>query len=213
VRTEVLPDPRNVKNRPPHWSIHFKREALKWSRTLHIYLSLSAFAMLLFFAATGVMLTHDSFGLDQVQATSQQGKLNPDIAKAGQEAAVVAAARTAFGISIPLTNFNPSDDEIEIAFAGPSKRAQVFVQRATGEAEATFESRGFVGLMADLHKGAETGWVWRGVLDVVSVWIALSSITGFIMLLALPKRRALGLVITVVGTLLTLAAYAVYVPR
>lgn len=190
-----------------------KRETLKWSRTIHIYLSLSAFLMLLFFAVTGVMLTHDSFGMDVVQATTKQGKIPPEVAKTGAENALVAATRTAFGITVPLTNFNPSDDEIELAFAGPSKRAQVFIQRATGEAEATFEARGFVGLMADLHKGAETGWVWRGLLDVVSVWIALSSITGFIMLLQLPKRRALGLIVTVVGTVITLAAWAIYVPR
>ncbi|MEO5924244.1 MAG: PepSY-associated TM helix domain-containing protein [Bryobacteraceae bacterium] len=190
-----------------------KRETLKWARTIHIYLSLSAFAMLLFFAITGVMLTHDSFGLDQVQATSQTGKIDAPVAKGGEQDAVIAATRKAFAITIPLTNFNPSEDEIELAFAGPSKRAQVFVKRATGEAEATFEARGFVGLMADLHKGAETGWAWRGLLDVVSVWIALSSITGFIMLLALPKRQALGLVFTVVGTILTLAVYAIWVPR
>jgi hypothetical protein len=148
-----------------------------------------------------------------VQATSQKGKLAADVAKAGEQDAVTAAVRSAFGISVPLTNFNPSDDEIEIAFAGPSKRAQVFVQRATGESEATFESRGFVGLMADLHKGAETGWVWRGLLDVVSVWIALSSITGLIMLLGLPKRQAMGLLVTAIGTIVTLAAYVIYVPR
>ncbi len=190
-----------------------KRETLKWARTIHIYLSLSAFLMLLFFAVTGVMLTHDSFGMDVVEATTKQAKIPLEVAKLGSQDALISAARAAFGITIPLTNFNPSDEEIELAFAGPSKRAQVFIQRASGDAEATFEARGFVGLMADLHKGAETGWVWRGLLDVVSVWIALSSITGFIMLLALPKRRALGLLITVLGTVVTLAAWAVYVPR
>lgn len=169
--------------------------------------------MLLFFAVTGVMLTHDSFGMDVVQARSGSATIDAAVARAGEQEAVVAAVRKAFGISIPLTNYNPSDEEIELAFAGPSKRAQVFVKCASGEAEATFEARGFVGLMADLHKGAETGWAWRGLLDVVSVWIALSSITGFIMLLALPKRQALGLVFTVVGTIITLAVYAIWVPR
>jgi len=169
--------------------------------------------MLLFFAVTGVMLTHDSFGLDQVETTSAQSKLAAEVARAGEQDAVVAAARAAFDIRLPLTNFNPGDQEIELAFAGPSRRAQIFVRRETGEAEASFESRGFVGLMADLHKGAETGWAWRGLLDVVSVWIALSSITGLIMLLQLPKRKALGLLITVLGTVLTLAIYVIYVPR
>lgn len=193
--------------------LDLKREILKWSRTIHIYLSLSAFFMFLFFAVTGVMLTHDSFGMDQMVATNGTGKIPADVAMKGEQAAVEAAVRSAFHVSIPLVNFNPSEDEIEITFAGPARRAQVFIHRDSGEAEATFEDRGFVGLMADLHKGAETGWAWRYLLDVVSVWIALSSITGVIMLLAMPKRRALGLIFGVLGGLITIAAYAVYVPR
>jgi len=195
------------------WAVHFRREAIKWSRTLHIYLSLSAFSMFLFFAVTGVMLTHDSFGLDQVQTTMATHTLPVAIAKSGDRSAIVDAVRRAFGIRLPLTQFTVSDDEIEVTFAGPARRAEVVIQRGDGIAEASFDSRGFVGLMADLHKGAETGWVWRGVLDVVSVWIGLSSISGMIMLLALPKRRRLGLIIAVVGALFALTAYTVYVPH
>ena len=127
----------------------------------------------------------------------------------GRESAV----RAAFHISLPLINFSESDDELELTFAGPARRAQVFIDRDSGECQVTLEDRGMVGLLADLHKGAETGWAWRYLLDVVSVWIVLSSITGIIMLLAMPKRRALGLVFGVLGGLITIAAYAVYVPR
>ncbi len=211
--TEVSPSTRAAAPREARWSVIVKREALKWSRTLHIYLSLSAFAMFLFFAVTGVMLTHDSFGLDVVKTTEAMGSISVSIAKSTDENAIIAAVRSALKITMPVTQFNPSDDEIEVDFAGPSRRAQIFIQRDSGEARATFENRGVVGLMADLHKGAETGWAWRYVLDITSVWIALSSITGMIMLLALPKRRRLGLIITVLGALITLVAYAAYVPR
>ncbi len=193
--------------------LDWKREILKWSRTIHIYLSLSAFFMFLFFAITGVMLTHDSFGMDQMVATNGTGKIAADVAMKGDPVAVEAAVRAAFHITVPLANFNPADDEIEITFAGPARRAQVFIDRDSGESQTTFEDRGFVGLMADLHKGAETGWAWRALLDVVSVWIALSSITGVIMLLAMPKRRALGLIFGVLGGIITIALYAIYVPR
>jgi hypothetical protein len=213
VPTEVSPSTRPAAAREAHWSVNFKREALKWSRTLHIYLSLSAFVMFLFFAITGVMLTHDSFGLDVVKTTEAKATIPVSIAKGTDENTIIAAVRSALKITIPVTQFNPSDDQIEIDFAGPARRAQIFIQRDSGEALATFENRGFVGLMADLHKGAETGWAWRYVLDITSVWIGLSSLTGMIMLLALPKRRRLGLVITVAGALITLVAYAAWVPR
>ncbi|MEP7352079.1 MAG: PepSY-associated TM helix domain-containing protein [Acidobacteriota bacterium] len=192
---------------------NFKRGALKWSRTLHIYLSLSAFAMLLFFAVTGVMLTHDNFGMGLPITTTAEHKLAASITRSHDQKAVVEAVRSAFGITLPMTQFTDDADQMEVSFAGPSKHTQVVIHRDTGVAEGSFENRGLVGILADLHKGAETGWAWRAVLDIVSVWIALSSITGFIMLLALPKRRQLGLIITVIGTLITLAAYVVYVPR
>ncbi|MFM2125398.1 MAG: hypothetical protein RL328_1849 [Acidobacteriota bacterium] len=169
--------------------------------------------MFLFFGVTGVMLTHDSFGMDQMVATNITGKIAADVASKGDQAAVEAAVRAAFQIRVPVVNFNPADDEIEITFAGPARRAQVFIDRDSGECQVTLEDRGVVGLLADLHKGAETGWAWRYLLDVVSVWIVLSSITGIIMLLAMPKRRALGLIFGVLGGLITIAAYAVYVPR
>ena len=76
-----------------------------------------------------------------------------------------------------------------------------------------FESRGFVGIIADLHKGAETGWVWRAVMDVVSVWLVLSTITGFLMLLSLPKRRRLGLIFASLATVAVAMTYVFYVPR
>lgn len=185
-----------------------QREALKWARTIHIYLSLSAFVMFLFFAVTGVLLTHDSFGLDQMAATSAAATL-----PAGGSADLEAAVRREFHITLPVVQVHDDGEEVELTFAGPARRAQVLIRRSTGEAEAEFEDRGWVGLLADLHKGAETGWVWRGLLDVISVWIAVSSITGILMLLALPKRRALGLLITVLGGLITVAAFAAYVPR
>ena len=193
MATEVSPSPRPAVTPlgAAHWSVRLKREALKWARTLHIYLSLSAFAMFLFFAVTGVMLTHDSFGLDVVQTTEAKATIPGPIAKGDDENAITTAARSALNITIPVTQFTPGDDQFEIDFAGPSRRAQVFIQRNSGDAQATFENRGFVGLMADLHKGAETGWAWRYLLDITSVWIALSSITGMIMLLALPKRLSL----------------------
>jgi hypothetical protein len=203
---------RVLSNGAP-WAVHFKREALKWARTLHIYLSLSAFAMFLFFAVTGVMLVHDSFGLDQVKTSTAEHTFSRAIASSRDQQALVDAIRSAFAIHLPITQFTDGDDQIEVSFAGPARRAQVIIRRDDGSAEATFDTRGLVGVIADLHKGAETGWVWRGLLDIVSVWIGLSSLTGLIMLLALPKRRRLGVIVAVFGAIFALAAYAVYVPR
>jgi hypothetical protein len=191
----------------------FTRETVKWARTLHVYFSLLGLLMFLFFAATGIFLTHDSFGLDQVQSTMSQITLPSGVANKGDQAAVVAQLRSAAGISLPVTNYSPDTDQIEITFAGPGKRTQARINRTDGSTELVFESRGWVGIIDDLHKGAETGWIWRGVMDVVSVWLVLSTITGFLMLLSLPRRRRLGLIFASLATVAVAVAYIFYVPR
>lgn len=191
----------------------FTREALKWARTLHIYFSLMGLLMFLFFALTGIMLTHDSFGLDQSQSSVTQTTLPPAITATGDQAAVVSQLRASAGINLPVANFTADPDQIEATFAGPGKRVQARINREDGSTELVFESRGFVGIIADLHKGAETGWVWRGVMDVVSVWLVLSTITGFVMLLSLPKRRRLGLIFASLATAAVAMTYVFYVPR
>jgi hypothetical protein len=191
----------------------FTREAMKWARTLHIYFSLLGLSMFVFFALTGNMLTHDSFGLDQVQSHMTETMLPPGITQSGDQAAVVRQLRSSVGINLPVTNYTTDTDQIEATFAGPGKRVQARISRQDGSTELVFESRGFVGIIADLHKGAETGWVWRGVMDVVSVWLVLSTITGFLMLLSLPKRRRLGLIFASLATVAAAMTYVFYVPR
>ena len=168
---------------------HLTREALKWARTLHIYFSLLGLLMFVFFALTGIMLTHDSFGLDQVRSSMIQTTLPPAITTTGDQAAVVRHLRSSSGINLPVTAYTADPDQIEATFAGPGKRVQAHINREDGSTELVFESRGIIGIIADLHKGAETGWIWRVIMDVVSVWLVLSTISGFFMLLLLPKRR------------------------
>lgn len=192
---------------------HLKREAIRWSRTLHIYFSLLGMLMFLFFALTGIMLTHDSWGLDQVQSRMTEAKFPRDIAAKGQQEAVVRQLRSMAAISLPLSNYAADPDQIEVTFTGPGKRTQARINREDGNAEFVFESRGVIGIIADLHKGAETGWPWRIIMDIASVWLVLSAISGFLMLLAMPKRRRLGLIAASLATIAVAATYMFYVPR
>jgi uncharacterized protein len=190
-----------------------KREALKWSRTLHIYFSLLGMLMFLFFALTGIMLTHDSWGLDQVESRMTEAQFPRDIAGKGQQDAVVRQLRSMAGISLPVANYAVDPDQLEVTFSGPGKRTQARINREDGHTEFVFESRGVVGIIADLHKGAETGWPWRIMMDLASVWLILSAISGFLMLLALPKRRRMGLILAALATIAVAATYMFYVPR
>ncbi len=90
---------------------------------------------------------------------------------------------------------------------------QAVIHAADGTADVTYESRGVAGLLADLHKGAESGPMWRATLDTISVMLGFSSLTGIIMLLALPKRQRLGLLAATAGTVIIVLIYVVWVPR
>jgi len=189
------------------------RGVFKWARTLHIYVSLLGFLMFLFFAVTGVILNHDSFGFDRVESTVAQVRLPVAVVKAGDRDAIVNGLRQAASVHMPVSQFSAQGDEITVAFAGPGKRVQAVIHAADGTADVTYESRGWAGLLADLHKGAESGAMWRAVLDVISVMLGFSSLTGIIMLLALPKRQRMGLLAATAGTVLIVLIYAVWVPR
>ncbi len=189
------------------------RKAVKLARTIHIYVSLVGFLMFGFFAVTGILLNHESFGWDQMSTASSRSKIDAAIARDGAQEGVVTALRAVIHTSLPATRYNAKGEDIEVTFNGPGQHTQALVNRASGEVELTVETRGWAGALADLHKGAETGAVWKFILDFVSVLLVVSSITGLIILLSLPNRRGLGLFATAAGTVATLVAYLLWVPK
>jgi uncharacterized protein len=53
--------PAPVRHHPGHWKHKWKKRAGKWARWSHIYLSMVSFAILFFFAATGLTLNHQDW--------------------------------------------------------------------------------------------------------------------------------------------------------
>ena len=179
------------------------KEFLKWSRTLHIYISLLGLALFLFFALTGIQLTHESFGLDEAKVADEQIRIPIETARLGQREQVLTALNTNLGVE----RFEVREQEIEISMMRPGERGQIRIDRKTGQGEFHRERRGWVGALADLHKGAATGPVWRLLMDITCVWIVISSITGLLMVFGLPKRKAWGLISVAAGTIAAIAAY------
>jgi hypothetical protein len=189
----------------------WSREALKLARNIHIYVSLLGFLMFLFFAGTGILLNHDSFGMDVARTSERQVTL--PLASAGNRDALVHSLRTAAGIALPLTQYNAQADDIEATFTGPGKRVQALIDRKSGAVRITEEDRGLAGRLADLHKGAAAGGVWRAILDGVSILLGVSSLSGIVMLIGLPKRRRMGLLLAAAGTVTAVVGWLVWVPK
>lgn len=190
-----------------------RRKLIAASRAVHVYASLLALALLLFFAATGFMLNHpDAFGLSAGTSTEQQGAFPPELLGSADQAAVVDRLRRDHAPLGTLDSYDASDEEVRAVFKSPGRRQEVVVTRETGALRLTRETTGLAGRLADLHKGAAAGEGWKRLLDAASIGLALISLTGLLFWFALPRKRRLGVAALLLGAVLTIALYVALVP-
>jgi hypothetical protein len=122
-----------------------KRFYLRWTRTLHIYLSVFALVALALFAATGFMLNHPEwFWLDQTQTSKVEGDLPLAlVAQPLDRLAVVERLRADFGAVGLVESFEIDEDEakegalrpIRIVFKSPGRTVTARIEGRTSTAE------------------------------------------------------------------------------
>ena len=191
--------------------LDFKRRMASLSRWLHIYLSMASFAILLFFAVTGLTLNHaERFGASP-RVTQIKGKVKIDWVKAEDTAvdklAIVEYLRQSHGVKGALSDFRLEEAEAEVSFKGPGYAADAFIDRETGEYELTETRSGLVAALNDLHKGRDTGGAWSWLIDVSAVLMTLVSLTGLVLIWFVKRRRLSGLIL---AGLCGVACYLIY---
>jgi hypothetical protein len=188
---------------------------LRWTRTVHVYLTMLGLAVILFFAVTGFMLNHeDWFGLDAVRTRTVEGTIPADAISAAEpdRRAVIARLRADFGVTGDLDSFDADPDRLRVLFTGPGRRCEAVIDRADGRTEVQIESHGLVGLLTDLHKGKGAGAAWKLIIDLTAVLLLIVSITGLVMWSSLRNRRALGAAFLAGGAAACAAVYFLAVP-
>ena len=195
--------------RTPGW----KRGVAQWSRSLHVYLSMVSFAILFFFAVTGLTLNHQEWFASQQKTAQYKGTLDRrwltgSIAKLE----IVEHLRSHHNITKALNEFRVDDGQVSVSFKGPGYEATVFIDRETGSYDLTATKMGLVGVLNDLHKGRDSGTAWSWVIDASAVFMTFVSVTGLVMILFLQKRRYSGLLAAFAGLLLCLFIYLNWVP-
>jgi hypothetical protein len=195
--------------------LHWKRRFAHLARWLHTYLSMLSFAILLFFAATGLTLNHAEWSEARVNTTKYQGTLDaawtrtPD-PKAVAQDNIVAYLRRTNGVKGDVSDFHVDDSQCEVLFKGPGYEADASIDRDTGKYDLRVSHSGFVAVLNDLHKGRDTGRKWSAVIDFSAILMTLVSLTGLTLIFFLNKRRLTGLIIAVMGALLCYLAYAMW---
>lgn len=181
-----------------------KRRLAMLSRWLHIYLSMASFAIVFFFAVTGLTLNHTDWFADQQRTL--QGKGNVELKWVKTDAdnkvaklEIVEQLRRTHGIKAALSEFRIDESQCSVSFKGPGYSADVFINRESGEYELTENRMGFVAIMNDLHKGRDSGQAWARLIDVSAIFMTLVSLTGMALIFFLKRWRRSGLVVTVIG--------------
>ncbi len=71
---------------------------------------------------------------------------------------------------------------------------------------------GLMALMNDLHKGRDSGTAWSWVIDISALLMVFVSVTGFILIFYLRRKRMSGVLTAVAGTVLLGLVYYFWVP-
>ncbi len=190
-----------------------RRKTAQIARWLHLYLSMFSFAVILFFAATGLTLNHAEWFPDREVTTHHAGTvaaalLQPEPDKLG----IAEFLRKTYKLQGAVSDFRVEASEIAVSFRGPGYAADGFIELPGGHFEVTETRNGFVAVINDLHKGRDTGKGWSMVIDASAILLVLVSLTGLLLILFLHKRRTSGLMLAGTGGILCWLLYRALVP-
>lgn len=200
------------------------REFLKASRWLHIYCSTALFALLVFFAITGITLNHRWYDSKGNEETIVEESLDGQRLQLwGLEAGALWQPNVNALRDYLLEHHdlkNPSSIELDsdmgeviVEYLVPAGFATAIVSREEASLIVETEAGSLLGIANDLHKGRHSGVVWMWVIDVSAVLIAFFSLTGMIILFQGKKHRVEGLVSAFLGVITPLIIYVFWVPQ
>ncbi len=176
-----------------------------WSRRLHVYISMALLLVVLFFAVTGITLNRPHLFVKNqpdVQAVTLSIPSELFHSPAGEyvpnESSLIEFLRKEGGLSgqaSALSVFTEIEDgdlvagEIAVDYKGPGYNAAVFIDMELKMAEVETTNYGLVAMLNDLHKGRNSGEIWRWFIDITAALMVVFVLTGVCLLI--PKKRTL----------------------
>lgn len=189
---------------PGRW----KRGMHRWSRWLHVYTSMFALLIVLFFGLTGITLNHPqwTFG-DDVDTSTVTGTL--PFATTLDDGSVDYLSiseyvRDEYGVHGSVDSFDTTNGQASIAYKSAGYAADVFVDVESGGFQLEVEQQGWVAVLNDLHKGRDTDSSWNWSIDIAAGFLVAIALTGLVMQLFLRKRRRSALISIGVGALVVI---------
>jgi uncharacterized protein len=193
------------RSRPPGTRRRRRGFGQRWSRILHVYLSMISFVVVLFFAVTGVTLNHPTWSIGTSSSKSTVKGTLPAATVTGATVdwlAVSEYLRKTHDVRGSVTDKRLDGTDATLSYLGPGYQADAFFSTTDRVYELDVERQGIVGVINDLHKGRDTKASWKWLIDVSGILLALVSLTGLTLQFFIRKRKVSALTSALVGGLL-----------
>ena len=199
-----------------------------WARCLHVYISMALLFVVLFFSLTGITLNRTELfersepmrtqRTLQVPAKLLANETSPYQPDADALYLFLEQQTSLRGTPSPLDIYTEIEDkallvgEITFDYKSPGYNATVFIDMVTQHAEIEITDYGVIALLNDLHKGRNSGEVWKWFIDITALLMVFFVLTGVCLLLPKKKTLRTALKWTAFGSLLCLLIYFTAVP-
>lgn len=187
----------------------WKRATHGWARRIHVYTSMVALLMILFFGLTGIVLNHPEWAFgDETETTTVDGTLPFDVmddAGVVDYLAVSEYLRDTHNVSGSVDDYRA--DLVtggSISYENPGYSATATFDLETGAYELTVNQDAFIAVMTDLHTGSGSGGAWGWVIDLSAGFLVLVAISGLTIQFFLRKRRRPALAAAVAGAVVSI---------
>jgi hypothetical protein len=183
--------------------LRFYRQCRLW----HGYLSAFAFAALLFFSATGVVLNHPSwFAASEPRSPPVRLTLTPSQLQAVRNAQAPAQflAKLVAERTVLYGEYQDGEtemDQIFVRLRGARGSSDIRANIRDGSITVLSERATTTGMLNALHRGEQAGAAWRAFIDIAAGILIVLSLVGYVIFFSMSTRLTTALVITGVSVL------------
>lgn len=199
--------------RPPSLKFRIYRQCRIW----HGYLSAFAFAALLFFSTTGLILNHpewfasDAPPLEESTFTLTQAQLKQlrDAETPGDILARFAAEHaTLYG---DYKDGTVAGDQIFVRLQGARGSSDIRATTTDGSVAVVSEAATTIAVMNALHRGETAGRVWRLSIDVMAIVMIVVALAGYAIFLSMSGKLRTALLISAASIVAAIAVFFAFV--
>ena len=154
---------------------------------------------LLFFASTGITLTHAEYLESATPAQTRYRATLPtpvlqavnaaEATRHGLPDSLLAWVEESWALALSMKAIEWQPDEVYVDLKRPGVDASLTIDRRSGAIEYLAEDHGWVAYFNDLHKGKNAGRIWSWLITAMGAGCILFSLTGLLILQRYARTR------------------------